>query len=73
MAIQTTLEKNPGAFQPKISGNQLEMKFSDVLPYARHNKVTKTLFQNLSKNGLENIPFLFQKNGEMNVDKTGFS
>lgn len=38
MAIQTTLEKNPGAFQPKISGNQLEMKFSDVLPYARHNK-----------------------------------
>ena len=33
------MEKNPTAFQPKISGNQLEMKFSDVPPYARHNKV----------------------------------
>jgi len=37
-AIQSTLEKNPTAFQPKISGNQLQMNFSDVLPYARHNK-----------------------------------
>lgn len=37
-AIQSTLEKNPTAFQPKISGNQLEMKFTDAAPYARHNK-----------------------------------
>lgn len=28
VAIQSTLERNPTAFQPKISSNELEMKFS---------------------------------------------
>lgn len=39
-AIQTTLEKNPTAFQSKITANELELKLSQekIQPFAKHNK-----------------------------------
>jgi hypothetical protein len=38
-AIKTTLEKNPSAFQPKISNTSVEVKAVDAQAFPRHSKV----------------------------------